>query len=85
MARKIAKDLAPRHYLNGDEVQLVGRRCDSCDPARIQGVLCHEAGCPQAWRDESIECGQCGEEFYPAERGLNYCPGCVEHCCPEDE
>ncbi len=46
-------------------------RCDSCDAAMIQGVFCHETGCPNigsrydAGMDEWVkvfECRECGEE-----------------------
>lgn len=84
-------DLGPRKapaqqaYFNGDPVQSPAHRCDSCQPSMIQGVLCHERGCPDAWRDELVECTQCGNDFYPEERGLGYCPDCIDDCCPPDE
>lgn len=39
------------HYRNGDEIHL-SCGCNSCSPCRINGVLCHETGCPDAWRDD---------------------------------
>ena len=38
-------------------------RCDQCEPMMIQGVFCHETGCPnmrkvwdgERWIDEEIE------------------------------
>lgn len=51
------------YYANGDEINLACG-CDGCSPARINGVLCHETGCPQAWRDQPKECYECGCDVY---------------------
>lgn len=59
------------HYRNGDEITLGG--CDGCTVMRINGVLCHEPGCPDAWRDYSVECKECGCDFYPDHRGQQFC------------
>lgn len=50
--------------------------CQSCQPARINGVLCHEHGCPDAGRDEVRECRFCGCEFKPENR--------FQKCCSEE-
>lgn len=42
----------------------------------INGVLCHETGCPDAWRDSQVECKECGVIFHPHERGERICPDC---------
>jgi len=47
--------------------------CDSCDACYIQGVKCHEHGCPDAWKDEVRECKWCGTEFTPTEGYQDYC------------
>lgn len=70
------------HYRNGEEITL-SCGCDSCNPARINGTLCHEQGCPDAWRDYLVECCECGMEFYPEERGQRHCSGCM--AIPEDD
>lgn len=51
--------------------------CDSCQLVFINGMMCHELGCPEAWKDETVECFQCGVEFHPEERGQRTCPGCI--------
>ena len=51
------------HYANGDEITLACG-CDGCNPSMVNGVLCHEHGCPEAWRDVAKECDECGGEFY---------------------
>ena len=61
------------NYRNGDEITLTANGCDGCSPAVINGVLCHEQGCPDAWRDESQECAWCGQTFHPEERIQSYC------------
>lgn len=50
-------------------------KCDGCQLARINGVLCHETGCSEAWRDEIRECGTCGSDFEPQYREQRLCAG----------
>ena len=47
--------------------------CEQCEAVRINGVLCHEHGCPNAWQDYTRECKWCGAEFMPEERGQAFC------------
>lgn len=47
--------------------------CNSCEVSHINGVLCHENGCPEAWKDEVRECKWCGQEFKPEERTQDCC------------
>jgi hypothetical protein len=47
--------------------------CQSCEALRINGVLCHETGCPDAWRDTEKACKWCGQEFEPDDRGQVFC------------
>lgn len=51
--------------------------CQSCEQLRINGVVTHETGCPDAWRDEVRECKWCGGSFKPTERHQY----CCEHSC----
>lgn len=48
-------------------------RCDHCDLVRINGIRCHETGCPAAWRDETRECKECGSPFEPDDRRQVFC------------
>lgn len=64
------------HYKNGDDIALTHNGCDGCTPVMINGVLVHERGCPDAWRDEERECRWCGEMFYPRDE--------EQTCCSED-
>ncbi len=41
------------------------------------GILCHEHGCPDKWRDETRECEECGTAFQPEERDQQFCS---DHC-----
>lgn len=50
--------------------------CDSCNMVSIQGVPCHETGCPDAWKTTEIECEDCGCAFIPEDRGMTRCDGC---------
>jgi len=42
--------------------------CDQCEIIMICGVLCHETGCPDAWRNEIRDCNWCGTTFQPSSR-----------------
>jgi len=53
----------------------MSNRCHSCEVLYINGVRTHEHGCPDAWRDETRECKECGSEFEPEER--------MQVCCDE--
>jgi hypothetical protein len=44
------------------------RQCDSCQLLRINGAVCHEIGCPNAWKDKRLECKWCGRYFRPRQR-----------------
>ena len=50
-------------------------QCDSCDAVMINGVYCHEHGCPDGWRDQPEECFWCGTEFKPQVQ--------FQRCCSE--
>ena len=53
--------------------------CHSCDLLRINGVICHEIGCPDAWRDVKRECIWCGSDFVPEDRDQSLCDtSCLE-------
>jgi hypothetical protein len=41
------------NYRNGDPIDLKHNGCDGCSPAMVNGTLCHERGCPDAWRDSA--------------------------------
>jgi hypothetical protein len=50
--------------------------CKSCEVLVINGLRCHETGCPDAWRDYERECRWCGQPFQPENRW--------QVCCSED-
>jgi len=47
--------------------------CNSCEALTINGVYCHETGCPEAWRDETRECKWCGTKFTPDSPDHTFC------------
>jgi hypothetical protein len=47
--------------------------CKSCEAMMINGVLCHEEGCPEAYKDYKEECAWCGADFIPEYAGQNCC------------
>lgn len=53
--------------------------CDSCQLIRINGIICHEIGCPDSWKDKSRECKWCGADFIPEDRDQHFC----EESCAE--
>lgn len=60
-------------------------KCNQCDSATINGVFCHESGCPnigKRWNEEDQEfqevytCAECGSEYSEIES--------LESCCQFD-
>ena len=47
--------------------------CHSCELVRINGLVCHETGCPDAWRDSKRECKWCGSTFVPEDSDQRTC------------
>ena len=47
--------------------------CNSYEALKINGVLCHEQGCPDAWKDYERECCWCGTLFKPEGKNQYYC------------
>lgn len=47
--------------------------CKSCEILYINGVKCHEIGCPEAWKDEIRTCKWCGSEFKPQDQNDHFC------------
>lgn len=47
--------------------------CNSCQLLWINGIKCHEHGCPDAWRDEWRECAWCGCRFQPEHKRDTLC------------
>lgn len=47
--------------------------CESCDAIMINGVYCHEQGCPDAWKNSVKECKWCGQEFKPEWENQSCC------------
>ena len=37
--------------------------CPNCQAVRINGVLCHEVGCPTSYIGNTLECIWCGTKF----------------------
>lgn len=54
--------------------------CNQCEALTINGVYCHEIGCPVAWQDETRECKWCGFEFEPKHKNQVFC----EQSCRDD-
>lgn len=38
-------------YRDGTEIQLKHNGCDGCELLWINGIMCHETGCPFAYHD----------------------------------
>ena len=53
--------------------------CNNCEAVTINGVYCHETGCPDAWMDYKRHCDWCDTEFKPEDRYQRFCDeGCAE-------
>ena len=64
-------------YRNGDDITLIHTGCDGCTPTTIGGILVHELGCPESWRDQHRKCKECGDTFYPLSRYQGICESCT--------
>ena len=51
--------------------------CKSCEAVSINGVNCHDIGCPDSWMDKPYECKECGFEFIRENRNQWFCS---DHC-----
>lgn len=57
--------------------------CKSCEALMINGVYCHETGCPDSDKDangeyRSRECPWCGSGFVPEDGDQMFCDeGCA--------
>ena len=47
--------------------------CNQCEVLYINGIKCHETGCPEAYKDEVKECLWCGSKFKPDDKDQNCC------------
>ena len=52
--------------------------CQSCEVLCINGVNCHEHGCPDKWKDEERECMECGQKFKPERFEQMECKDCQQ-------
>lgn len=50
--------------------------CKSCEALSINGINCHEIGCPDSWMDYKRECKECGCKFKPEKKGQIFCSQC---------
>jgi hypothetical protein len=47
--------------------------CNSCEVLNINGVNCHEIGCPDSLKDHKVECKCCDNTFNPEYKGQKTC------------
>jgi len=57
--------------------------CQSCEALTINGVYCHEIGCPDSWMDYKRECFWCASEFQPEERDQAFCDQDCQDCAED--
>lgn len=48
-------------------------QCPNCEIVYINGVRCHETGCPTAYEGTIRECKECGAPFQPESKGQDCC------------
>ena len=56
-------------------------QCGSCEALMINGIYCHETGCPDNWRTTLLECFECGCDFLPEEQYYKVCGDCASDRC----
>lgn len=67
-------------------MSLKHQACDQCQAAVINGVFCHETGCPNIAL-QPRQCRECGQVFKPESRFHVVGPCCTdtdEHECDSD-
>ena len=47
--------------------------CDSCQILAINGVACHEQGCPNGHKNKTADCKECGRTFRLKHNGQTLC------------
>ena len=47
--------------------------CNSCELLNINGLNCHETGCPDAWKDYEYDCRWCGSKLVNKEESTKFC------------
>ncbi len=58
--------------------------CDQCEAVSINGIACHETGCPNSWRHPVTmagylkPCFECGFDFTPEQQFESVCVDCRE-------
>ena len=43
----------------------------------INGLFCHESGCPTAWKHQKVACKECGCDFIRESKNQCNCPDCT--------
>jgi hypothetical protein len=51
--------------------------CNQCEFLFVNGLGCHETGCPDAWKSRSKSCFECGCNFSPETRFESVCFDCL--------
>ena len=51
--------------------------CEQCEIMFINGIKTHEIGCPDSWKDYSIDCQVCGFEFIREGQYQATCNDCI--------
>jgi len=59
--------------MNKNIERSASRKCPSCEALIINGVYCHEIGCPDSHLFTTKECPWCGRNFFADERGQRFC------------
>lgn len=54
-------------------MKTIETKCDSCNVLVINNLICHEQGCPEAWKGVPVECKWCGNEFDPDTCDQRFC------------
>lgn len=64
-----------RSYKSESGRRVIVPTCEQCQILVINGIICHEHGCPKAWEDERRDCS-CGDTFKPKHRHQRHCRSC---------
>lgn len=64
--------------------EYIDAKCSQCEALVINGIFCHETGCPNSHLNihgepYPVECKWCGQEFTPEDKDQAFCDSeCAE-------
>lgn len=86
LAARLIKEIIEEESEEGPLPDTCFDACSQCQIVTINGVSCHEVGCPNSLinpvtqKGYPVKCWECGCDYIPEEKAGKYsmCPDCIE-------